>query len=450
MSAKLLKLKQDRAAAFAKVQDAQKRAEAKDATPEAVKAATKEWDESLDAVAAFDAQIADEQRQADTDAAAAVARRDRTSAIQTRAGPRSQQRPTGVTAQRELAEDAPNNGFRNEREYLQAVIAHGTTGRMDARLQGLQAAAGSDEAGEFNNGFANFLIPEGFAPNLLSVAAEADPTAGRTTQLPMTSPSMSINARVDKNHATSVTGGMRFYRRAEANSVTASRTQYEQVTLKANSLMGLSFASEELLADSPVSLAALIQAGFRDELGAKLLEEKIRGTGVGQFLGVLNAPCGISIAKVSGQAAATIVLDNVLAMRARCWGYGRAVWIANHDTFPQLAKLTMPVGTGGVAMYQTSAVEDRPDMLLGRPIFYSEFASSVGANGDLILSDWSQYLEASLQGEQLSESTHVRFDTNERAFKVTVRNDGQPWWSTALTPKNGATLSPIVTLAARA
>ena len=45
---------------------------------------------------------------------------------------------------------------------------------------------------------------------------------------------------------------------------------------------------------------------------------------------------------------------------------------------------------------------------------------------------------------------HVRFDVGERAFRFYRRNDGQWWWRTVLTPKNGDTLSPTVTLAARA
>jgi HK97 family phage major capsid protein len=94
--------------------------------------------------------------------------------------------------------------------------------------------------------------------------------------------------------------------------------------------------------------------------------------------------------------------------------------------------------------------EDRPDMLLGRPIFYTEFCQTLGTVGDLVLGNWSQYLEGTLQGPDFQESIHVRFTTNERTFRVTVRNDGQPWWKTALTPKKSTiTLSPFVTLATR-
>jgi len=439
-------LKKDRVAALANAEACAIRAKGTDA--EDADLASAEQMAALDLIDELDAKIKTEQARMDAAAAQSSKLAERMGRIRVPNAPAP--RSGGVTRQRDSAQDDPNAGFATSRDFVLAVISAGVNGRADDRLLPLRAAAGSDEQGEYSNAFGGFLVPAGHAPNLLSVVTEADPTAGRTTALPMNSNSVSVNARVDKDHSTSVTGGMRFYRRSETGTGTASRTQFEQVTLKANSLMGLNYTTEELLADSPISLAALIQSGFRQELGAKLLEEKIRGTGVNQFLGVLNAPCKIAVAKESAQAADTINYTNILKMRSRCWGYDRAIWLANHDTIPQLGKLALEVGTsGGSAVYQPSAVEDRPDLLLGRPIFYTEFAETIGDEGDVILADWSQYLEASLQAEQMSESIHVRFDTNERAFKVTLRNDGRPWWNTALTPRKGASLSPIVTLAVR-
>jgi len=101
-------------------------------------------------------------------------------------------------------------------------------------------------------------------------------------------------------------------------------------------------------------------------------------------------------------------------------------------------------------MWQQSAREDAPDMLLGRPIAYDENCKTLGDAGDLILCNWTQYLEGTLQPLQSAESMHVRFLYNERVFKFWKRNDGRMWWNTYLTPKNGSTLSPVVTLAVRA
>ncbi len=370
--------------------------------------------------------------------------------------------PAPVAKVKELASEDPKRGFKTPREFMMAVMgAHqDPTAELDRRLAPLQvdakgtilATAGSDEHGAYTDPYGGFLIPAGFSTNLLSVMGEGDPTAGRTTQIPMTSPTVKIPARTDKDHTTSVTGGLRFFRRAETDTAASSRMQMEQIVLQANGLMGKAYATEELLTDSLISFVALLEAGFRDEYAGHMLNEKLNGSGVGCYEGALQSPAKVEVAKETGQAADTLVINNVLNMRARAWRYSNAIWLANHDTFPQLAKLVIPAGTGGAGLaWQQSMVEGSPDMLLGRPIFFTEFAPTVGDAGDLSLIDWSQYLEGSYQGVQMAESVHVRFENNERAFRVTARNDGRCWWRSALTPKkSAATLSPIVTLAARA
>jgi hypothetical protein len=52
---------------------------------------------------------------------------------------------------------------------------------------------------------------------------------------------------------------------------------------------------------------------------------------------------------------------------------------------------------------------------------------------------------------QRAVSVHVRFLYDEQVFKFTYRVDGQPIWSSALTPFKGSnTLSPFVALQTRA
>ena len=224
----------------------------------------------------------------------------------------------------------------------------------------------------------------------------------------------------------------------------------ELITLKATGLFGLAYASEILLQDSPQSFAALIDSGFRTQMGAHILNEKLNGLGGAQYTGVIGAPCKVEITKETNQAADTINYDNVLKMRARCWGYGNAVWLANHDCLPQLAKMSLAVGTGGAPVYVPGSFGASPDTLLGRPIFYSEYAPTVGDAGDLLLVNWSQYLEGVYQPIQSADSIHVRFVEHERTFKLWTRNCGAPWWRSYLTPAKGTNyLSPIVYIQAR-
>lgn len=194
---------------------------------------------------------------------------------------------------------------------------------------------------------------------------------------------------------------------------------------------------------------AILTAGFGDEFANNAISERLIGNGNGQFLGVLNASCTVSVAKETGQAAATILKENIDNMAARCWRYGQSVWLANHNTRPQLKSLVQVVGTGGNAVPYFQTTADGRETLDGRPIFFTEHCKTLGTVGDLILGNWSQYLEGTYQPLQMAESIHVRFMANERAFRFWKRNCAAPWWKAALTPKNGSTLSPFVTLATR-
>jgi HK97 family phage major capsid protein len=363
----------------------------------------------------------------------------------------------------------PKRGFESHKDYLSAVMRYGASGGRvyDDRLKPLAtvrvigfgsdqgkgpfATAGSDEQGVYSDPHGGFLVPVGVAPGIMSVAPEDDPLAGLITNIPMMAPTVKMNARVDKDHSTSVSGGLTVTRKPETVDASSSRMSFEQITMTAHDEFGLAFASEQVLQDSPQSFVAILQAGFRDEYVAAAMNERINGTGVGERLGVLNSPCLISVSKEVGQAAATITKENIDKMEARSWKYSRAAWLANHNTRPQLKSLVQVVGAGGNAVpYFAFNAAGGGETLSGRPIFFTEFAKTLGTVGDLILGVWSEYLEGQYQSEQYAESIHVRFAAAERAFRFYRRNDGQPWWRSALTPKNGSTLSPFVALATRA
>ena len=337
--------------------------------------------------------------------------------------------------------------FEHPGQFLSLVRSAVETGRIDDRLRPY-AAAGSDEhRGDFGE-HGGFLVPTGAVlPRPLRVGIE-DPIASRTTPVPMDEPTVAVPARVDKDHSSSVSGGLTVSRRRETTAVTSSRAELGQVQLVASMLMGLTFSTGELADSSPRALMALLEAGFRDEMASTRLNERINGTGAGEPLGVLHAPCLIEVSKEVGQVATTIVTENIISMIERSWGHPRAVWLANKSILKQLLKLTVDVGTGG-ALFQLAHSEESPFMLAGRPLFFVEECPTLGTKGDLICGTWSEYLDAEYHPFQQAESLHVRYETHEKAFKFWLRGDGRPWWTSVLTPKNGSTQSPFVTLETR-
>jgi HK97 family phage major capsid protein len=359
-----------------------------------------------------------------------------------------------ISKVKDLTDKDPKRGFSNHIEFFKSVIdaSQMTFENMPENMKRIFNTVGSDEARISSNPAGGFLIPPTFLTELLKTdSSELQVNSGAfTRKIPMNSQIVYLNARVDKNHTNSVSGGFRVYRRSETSTVEASKSDYEQIKLEAKSLMGIGYASEEILATSPVSFAALIQDGFGDELISKLNYERLWGTGIGEYLGIYKSDAKIEIAKESNQTADTIVGSNILKMRSRAYRYGQCVWMANQDTLLQLMSTHIAGTNGDVFLFAPGNGVDKPDTLLGRPILLDENCATLGDAGDIALVNWNEYLEGTRGGMNFMDSIHVRFVYNERAFRFTAANDGAPWWSSALKPKNSAsTLSPFVTLAAR-
>lgn len=346
----------------------------------------------------------------------------------------------------------PKGGFASFSEMLGAMLRLRQTGgrAYDERLKPL-AAEGSDEHGEYSDPHGGFLVPTGLLNLVLRVPPEADPMAALTRLTP-SFPNSCIPARVDKNHTTTVTGGLRITRIPETVEQVSQRGELEQIVLEAFDAIGLVFTSDRLANGAAPMLEEWLARAYADAWIDASRTERIRGSGVGEGLGVLLSPALITIAKEAGQANDTVVAANVQKMSARCWGYDEgAVWIASPELRSQIQALTIPVGAGGVvALYEFAKSDGEHDRLAGRPIFYDEHASAPGDVGDIICCRWSEYIDAVYRPIALATSMHVRMIAGETAWRAWVRNNSAPWWRSALTPRFGtATLSPYVTLAAR-
>ena len=465
MSAKLLKLKQDRAAAFGKMQDAQKRAQAKDATPEQKVAATTEWDVSLAAMESLDDEIAAEQRESDTEAAASLDRDARTAAVQTRAGPRTVARshtPSHepvVTNLRERSTLDPRRGFRSAGDFGAAVMGASMPGHsLDPRLAPLGSATGLSQAVGSDGGF---LVPPEFS-NVIWDGMNRAPEnlLARTDQYTVEGESLTFNANSETSRAAgSRWGGVRGYWIAEAGQIPSSKPGFRQVKIEPQQLAVLVYATDKLLRNA-AALDQYLTRAAQSEILFLVNDAIINGSGVGQPKGILNGvaettSCRVAVAKESGQGAATIVKANIDKMWSRMHPNARAnaVWFINTDTEPQLENLSMAVGTGGAPVYMPpGGIADAPlGRLKGRQVIPIEFCPTLGTEGDIILADLSSYCSGVRGGVDSAISMHLRFDYAETAFRFMFEADGQPWLASPITPyKGNAKQSTIITLATRA
>ena len=168
----------------------------------------------------------------------------------------------------------------------------------------------------------------------------------------------------------------------------------------------------------------------------------INGTGAGQPLGILNAGCVVSVSKETGQAADTIVYENVLKMYARLIANARndSRWLINQDCEPQLGLMSLAVGTGGAPVYlPAGGASGSPySTLMGRPVMPIEQCQTVGTTGDIYLASFGKgYIYSQKGGIQSDMSIHVRFVYDESVFRFVLRIDGQPLMRSAITPYKG-------------
>jgi HK97 family phage major capsid protein len=360
---------------------------------------------------------------------------------------------TPLYAQPKSPEDQAK--FASLGEQMAAVInAARPGGIIDPRLMVKNAASGLSEAVPSDGGF---LVQQDFVTELLKRVYDTGVLASRCRMIPISANAngLKINAVDESSRANgSRWGGVQAYWENEADQTTGTKPKFRQMELSLKKLMGLCYATDELLTDA-AALEAVISKAFAEEFGFKVDDAIINGTGAGQPMGILNSGSLVSVAKETGQAAATVVFENIVKMWSRLWARSRqnAIWLINQDIEPQLFGMSLNVGTGGVPVYlPAGGLSQAPyGSLFGRPVIPIEQTATLGTVGDIMLTDLSQYLLIDKGGINTASSIHVRFLYDENVFRFIYRVDGQPVWNKPITPFKGSnTQSPFVALAARA
>jgi HK97 family phage major capsid protein len=352
-----------------------------------------------------------------------------------------------------------HNGLKpwaNFGEYLSAVAmaAPDRPGRVvDPRL--LASISGASGSTSTDGGF---LIRADWSMALMNKIATSGVLAPQCWTIPIGEGSDGLEAPYvnETSRATgSRWGGVQVYRAAEAASVTSAKPTFGKFELRLDELKGLFYATDRLLRDS-VALEAVAMKAFSSEFAFILDDEIVRGTGVGQCLGVTVCPALVTVAKEGGQAAQTIVAQNVLKMYARLLASKAATakWYINQEVLPQLFTMSVPVGVGGQLVYMPPAgLAGAPyGTLLGLPVIPIEQASGLGTVGDIMLLSLADDYILINKAMSSASSMHVRFIFDEMTYRWTYPIVGRPILQSAITPykaTTATTLSPFVTLAAR-
>lgn len=350
-----------------------------------------------------------------------------------------------------------SHGFKTFGEYLSAVAIAKTQGTVDKRLRAapdriVRAPAGANVTNPTSGGF---LVPPRWSEELLLSAYADSVIAKLCRQVPydpemgtlaggVKLPGIDETSRADGSRY----GGVRAYWAAEADQVSGSAPKWKAIEFDDKKLIGVCWVTNELVADASL-LDFYVRRAFAAEMSFKVDTSVFRGTGAGTPLGLLNSTARITVAKETGQAAATISYSNVIGMYKRLplASRPRAVWLVHEDADDSLSDLNIVApgtyvgaGAGGFPFARVK----------GCPVIPIEQASAIGTEGDIVLADLDHYLllDAGIEG---ALSAEFAFDSDQSVFRFIQHVDGTPEFTTPITPyAGGLTRSPIVTLAARA
>ena len=292
-----------------------------------------------------------------------------------------------------------------------------------------------------------FLVPTEFNATLQAFMHEKNPIRARATIVPMRRRAVQFPVLDQTGTAAGAPhqfGGIAAVWTEEAEQKDETDPAFRQLELVAHKLVCYTRASDELLDDSAVGLAAILtsQMGF---VGAINWEEEftfLQGTGAGQPLGVINAGATIVVARA---AAGTIGVADIMNMVMAHQG-DNPIWHISRSAMATLLQLNGPAANPSY-IFIPNAREGMPATLMGFPIHWTEKTPVLGTQGDIVLADWTWYLVGDRQATTIESSIHERFRHDQTTWRAVHRVDGQPTLSTPLTLQDGATqISPFVIL----
>lgn len=303
-----------------------------------------------------------------------------------------------------------------------------------------------------------FMVQSTFVKSMMESIIQKSTTLSRITMIPIgegsngiVMPALAESSRADGSRF----GGARAYWANEGGTATATKPKMREITLKLEKLLAFCYMTEELMRDA-TAMEAFVRKVYSDEMAFKIDDAIFNGTGVGSPLGILAAPGLVTVTKETGQAADTVVWENIIKMWSRlaAGSRTRSAWFVNQEVEPQLMTMTQIVGTGGVPVYLPAggASATPYGSLMGRPVIAVEQLSKLGDAGDILLADMSDYIGIDKGGLESDTSIHVQFLYDEQVFRFRYRFNGAPYTNAAVASYKNAshTVSPYVTLGARA
>jgi HK97 family phage major capsid protein len=287
-----------------------------------------------------------------------------------------------------------------------------------------------------------YSVPEYWAASIFDQGLESEIVRPRATIYPMESETLKIPAWDSMNHTNgTMFGGFTIAYLGENQDATPVTGALRQVNLTSHKVGIYTEISREAQT-SGISLELQLKTKLTQAVSFLLDRDFLTGDGVAKPLGALNSPSKITVVRAT---ANQVNYADVYGMYGRLAPQcqNNAVWVASHSVLPQL--LNMQVGGELVFVYGIATAT--PLTLFGRPILFTEKTSALGAAGDLMLVDFSQYAIGLRQEIQIDVSNAPGWTRDVTSLRCILRTDGLSLWQDPITPLNGGdTLSWCVVL----
>lgn len=227
------------------------------------------------------------------------------------------------------------------------------------------------------------LVQTDFSTELLRRIYETNAVVSRVRRIPISGNAngLKMNAIAESSRANgSRWGGILAYWLSEAGTKTASAPKFRQIELSLKKLIGLAYCSDELLEDA-TALEAVVREGFNEEIGFRLQDSIINGTGAGMPLGIMTSGALVSVTR---NTAAHVYAEDIIGMWSRLYAPSRpnSVWFINQDVEPELHKMSLETKTpiGGALVYMPpGGLSQAPyGTLMGRPVIPIEVCQTMG------------------------------------------------------------------------
>lgn len=227
------------------------------------------------------------------------------------------------------------------------------------------------------------------------------------------------------------------------------KPKFRELDLKLRKVGAFVYSTDEMLQDA-VMFEAWVNRYLPLELQFRTEDACVNGSGAGMPLGIMNSPSVITVTRAGAGLIQSTDLQN---MTNRLWAplWGNAVFLIDQSCLGEFDKLQIATGTAGVLDPSYKPAGSVPGQKYATykniPIIPVEYCAQKGTSGDVILTNWDEYMLIDKGGVQSAMSLHVAFLSDEAVFRFMYRVDGQPTWNAPLTPKSGGdTLSQTLIL----